>query len=259
MPYRRLPNTDNARIRSLKTAIEKMSASRDANIIKFDVISLETMLRNFENAQLMYKQSLEKQAAENRKLQKLVKNARLYVSHFIQVLNLCIARGEIKKDVRSFYNLEVDSQAVPDLATNEALLTWGEDIIKGENLRIQNGGAPIYNPTIARVNVAYSQFKDGYFTQRTFQSTTARHLETLSQQREDIDKALCSLWNQIEAFFADLEPEEKLERCKDFGIIYYLRRSEKEPQEGEEEVPDDIPREKPKPGNIQLNFMYDDD
>lgn len=255
MPYRRLPNTDNARIRSLRTAIEQMDSSYGRNMVKIDAISLETMVRNFENAQFMYKQSLEKQAAENRKFQKIVKNARLYVSHFIQVLNLCIIRGEIKKGVKAYYELDPDSNAVPDMTTNESLLTWGDNIIKGESLRLQNGGVPIYNPTIARVNVAFSQFKDGHFAQKTFQTTTARYLDALSEQREDIDKALCSLWNQIEDTFSDLPPEEKIEKCKQFGIIYYLRRGEKEALENTDCVEEK--RDQQIPFDGQLNFSYD--
>lgn len=228
MPYRRLPNTDNARIRSLKAAICKMSYDYNREIIQLDIQMIENLLRNFESAQFLYKQSLDRQALENKKFQKIVKNAKLYISHFIQVLNLCIIRNEIKKEVKTFYHLEPNNFAVPDMSTNESLLKWGENTLKGENTRIQNGGVPIYNPTIARVNVAFSQFKDAYFTQKTYQSTTNRNLEQLSQQRDDIDNTLCQLWNQIEAAFADLPAAQRIEKCKEFGVIYYWRKHEKD-------------------------------
>lgn len=230
MPYRRLPNTDIARIRSLKAAINKMQNSVYAynrEIITMDIQTLELMLRDFESAQVLYKQSLDRQASENRKFQKLAKNARLYISHFVQVLNLCIIRGEIKKEVKLLYKMEEDNFAVPDLSSNGSIITWGENVIKGENVRLQQGGAPIYNPTIARVNVAFSLFKDAYFTQKTYQNTTTRQLNILSDQRNDIDKTLCTLWNQIEEAFANLETDQRLEKCKEFGVVYYLRKSEK--------------------------------
>lgn len=230
MPYRRLPNTDSARIRSLKAAISKMRNNTYAynrDIITLDIQTLELMLRDFESAQVLYKESLDRQASENRKFQKLAKNAKLYISHFIQVLNLCIIRGEVKKDVKSLYKMEEANFAVPDLSSNDAILTWGENVIKGENDRLQQGGSPIYNPTIARVNVAFSLFKDAFFTQRTYQHTTARQLNILSEQRKDIDKTLCILWNQIEEAFSNLEADTRLEKCKEFGVVYYLRKSEK--------------------------------
>ena len=234
MPYRRLPNTDSARIRALRAAIDKKRSSYDdSNVFSLDVQRLSIMLRNFENAQLIYKESLNKQSAENRKFQRLVKNAKLYISHFIQVLNLCIIRGEIKHDVKSLYNLNPDNFSVPDLTSHDSIMIWGENIIKGENERTRLGGTPIYNPTIARVNVAHSQFKEAYFSQKTFQNITSRHLESISKQREEVDDILCTLWNQIEASFANLEPDERLEKCKNFGVIYYLRKDEREKLNGD--------------------------
>jgi len=234
MPYRRLPNTDNARIRALKTAIEKNNSLFGKDIINLDIRKLSVMLRNFENAQIHYRESLETQAAANRKFQKLVKNSRLYISHFIQVFNFSVIRGEIKKEFKHLYSLEPENFTVPDLSSNDSILYWGEKIIKGEQARLsQGGGAPIYNPTIARVNVAFSQFKDAYFAQKTYQNTTTRQLDILSEQREDIDETLIILWNQIESAFAGLSGKDRIERCKEYGVVYYLRKEEKEKLESE--------------------------
>lgn len=230
MPYRRLPNTDNARIKALRTAIDQ-SNTGSRILVSLNLPGAKSMLLNFESAQKLYRESLKRQASENIKFQKYIKNARLYISHFIQVLNLCIIRGEMKKDQKAFYKIDTDNYTVPDLSSNDAIITWGENIIKGEQQRIARGGAPIYNPTIARVNVAYSQFKDAYFTQKTYQTTTARQLEMLARQREDIDKTLCSIWDGIESEFADLKPAERLVKCKEYGVVYYLRKGEKETSE----------------------------
>lgn len=228
MPYRRLPNTDNARIRALKTAIQKHHSLFGKDVIQLDVRKLDLLLRNFENAQMRYRTCLETQALSNRKFQKMVKNARLYISHFIQVLNFCVIRNEIKKEQKQLYNLEPDNFTVPDLSSNDTLLYWGENIIKGEQARIVQRGAPIYNPAIARVNVAYSQFKDGYFAQKTFQNSTIRQLEILTEQREEIDEILSTMWNQIEAAFVGLPDKERLDRCKEYGVVYYLRKNERD-------------------------------
>lgn len=233
MPYRRLPNTDNARIRALRTAIEKHNSLFGQNVISLDVRKLEIMLRNFENAQIRYKDSLAIQASANRKFQKYVKNAKLYISHFIQVLNMCVIRNEIKKEQKLLYNIEPENFTVPDLSSNDSILYWGESIITGEQSRITQGGAPIYNPTIARVNVAFSLFKDAYFSQKTHQNTTVRQLETLSEQREDVDYILGTLWNQIESAFANLPNNERIAQCKEYGVVYYLRKDEREKAERE--------------------------
>ncbi|MFT3993981.1 MAG: hypothetical protein QM660_06715 [Dysgonomonas sp.] len=234
MPYRRLPNTDNARIKALRTAVERNKSLFGQERILLDIKNLEHILRTFETARELYKVSLDVQASANRKLQKLAKNARLYTSHFIQVLNFCVIRNEIKKELKELYGLDPDNFTVPDLISNEMLYKWGANIIKGEQTRINQGGTPIYNPTIARVNVAFSLFSDAYIAQKTYQNNTARQLEALSMQRDDIDKTLCALWNQIEAHFAEKPQNERLLRCKEYGIVYYLRKGEKERAKKEE-------------------------
>ncbi|MBK5720266.1 hypothetical protein JGH11_05215 [Dysgonomonas sp. Marseille-P4677] len=228
MPYRRLPNTDNARIKALRTAIERHNSLFGQGVVLLDIRKLEVLLLNFENAQIRYRDSLQIQAAANKKFQKLVKNARLYISHFIQVLNLCVIRNEIKKEHKQLYNLEPDNFTVPDLTSNDAILYWGNSLIKGEQARLAQGAAPIYNPAIARVNVAFSLFKDAYFAQKTHQNTTIRELDLLTEQRAGVDEVLATLWNQIEGAFAYLPAKERLERCKEYGVVYYLRKGEKE-------------------------------
>lgn len=232
MPYRRLPNTDNARIRALRTAIDKSKQSFN-KIITPDIIHTEAQLRRFESAQALYRESLNTQSTENRKLQKLIKTARLYISHFIQVLNFAVIRNEIKKEAKAYYKLIPDNYTVPDLSSNESLLKWGKNIIDGEQKRLSHGGTPIYNPSIARVNVAYSQFKNALFSQKLHQTTTNRQLESLSVQRDDIDEILSIIWNDIEAAFSHLPTDERLEKCKEYGVVYYLRKGEKDTEEND--------------------------
>lgn len=233
MPYRRLPNTDSARIRALKTAIEKKRFYLGGKVFTFDMSSLEATLRSFETAQIQYQSSLDRQVKESQKLQKLTRNARLYVSHFIQVLNFCIIRGEMKPAVKKLYKLEIDNYTVPDLSSNEALLEVGKNIIDGEHTRTLEGGFPIYNPTIARVNVAYSLFKDAYTSQKQYQTTTNMYLEKVTAQRNDVDEIIRELWNQIEAYFGDKPEKERLASCREFGIIYYYRKGEENKEESE--------------------------
>lgn len=229
MPYRRLPNTDNARIRALKTAVDKKRFHyHEGEVFSIDLSTLEMLLRNFEASQIHYRKSLEIQAGSNKKFQRLIRDARLYVSHFIQVVNLSIMRNELRSSIKKHYKLPEDSFAVPDLSSNDALLEVGGNLIEGEQKRLLEGGTPIFNPTIARVNVAYSQFKDAYFSQKQYQTTTNRHLDELTSQRDDVDKVILDLWNQIEDHFKDLPEAERLEKCREYGVVYYYRKGEKE-------------------------------
>lgn len=236
MPYRRLPNTDNARIRALRTAVEKKRFYYQADVFSVELSSLEVLLRNFEASQIHYRKSLEIQANSNKKFQRLIRDARLYVSHFIQVVNLSILRHELKASIKKHYNLDESNFAVPDLSNNDALLEVGGNLIDGEQKRLLEGGTPIFNPTIARVNVAYSQFKDAYISQKQYQTITNRHLDELTAQRDDVDKVILDLWNQIEDHFKNLPEQERLDKCREFGVVYYYRKGEKEELERQQKI-----------------------
>ena len=96
MPYRRLPNTDNARHKALIKAYEKgkdtppfklaFSQSTYQKIVSF--------LPGFEKKIIHQRSALSKQIERNKDYHSLQKKAKLYISHFIQVVNMAIQRGE---------------------------------------------------------------------------------------------------------------------------------------------------------------------
>lgn len=228
MPYRRLPNTDTARIRALRTAINKCT-NTDFNDV---VVSMKTLhqaklaIGKFERMCEIYQQTFETQIRANKTFQKQVKNARMYLSHFIQVLYLSVIRNEIKQNNLTLYGLEESNMLVPDLNTNEMMLDWGHKIITGEEQRIAKGGVPIYNPTIAKVKVMYSVFKDGYNTQQIHQKATNRTQNDVNNYRTKIDAIILELWQQVEAANEKLPTKKKIDKNKEYGIVYYYRKGE---------------------------------
>lgn len=237
MPYRRLPNTDQARIRALKAVVAKV----DTHNLYDLAVSLKTLtearnfLTRFEAAQSYYLQCFERQSQAGHKHQANVKMARLYVSHFIQVLNLAVIRSELRVTHKAYYGLPADSTNVPDLSTEVALVEWGRKIIDGETKRTSQGGIPIYNPTIAKVRVHYDIFTDSYDRQKNLQNLTARSLEALSAMRSTADELILDIWNQVEKKFENVSPNEKrLDLCRDYGLVYYYRTSEKRKKEANE-------------------------
>lgn len=228
MPYRRLPNTDQARIRALRTVIGKADMGTREIVVSLKVLTeARNFLIRFEAAQAYYKQCFEDQIKSSRKCQQALKKARIYISHFIQVLNLSVIRSEIKAEYKSLYALPADSFNVPDLLSEIAILEWGERIIKGEKERLKKGGIPIYNPTIAKVSVHYDIFKEAHQRQKEFQKITERSLKALSSMRSQADGIILEIWDQIESFFNELSQDDKMNKTKEYGIVYYYRASEK--------------------------------
>ncbi len=229
MPYRRLPNTDQSRLRALRTAIKQAGQQNfSEQVVTFKSIrEAENFLNVFEKQLFLYKQTLESQVNANKQYQQVLYNARMYISHFIQVFNLAVIRGDIKKEHKLIYHLNPDSHHVPDLTTESALQEWGQNIIEGENERIRNGGSPIYNPTIAKVQVHFEVFREYKSNQKLYQATTTRNWEELVKQRKIGDAIILDIWNQVENYYKDESPYQKLIKCGKFGLVYYYRRNEK--------------------------------
>lgn len=228
MPYRRLPKTDAARLKALRTLVEKSNTYPVEKALSYEVMAEATsFLPKFENVHRQYTISYNNQIQANKKHQPNVKRARLYISHFIQVLNLGVVRGEIKPEQKKLYGLSPVAHNVPDLISDAALADWGEKIIEGERLRCGARGVPIYNPSIAKVRVFYDLFIEGYQVQKKNQEITNRNLQKMLALREQADQLLFKAWNDVEAYYANCDGEEFLNKCRAFGVVYYYRASEK--------------------------------
>ena len=228
MPYRRLPNTDQARLRALKTAIIRCEGQSFGNeTVKFaTIMEAKNCCNIFENQLNQYQKVFENQVNANKQYQQIVANARIYISHFIQVFNLAVIRNDIKAEQKRLYHLEPDTHIVPDLSTDATILEWGKYIIEGEGERIRNGGTPLYNPPISKVKVHYEIFKEYNTTHKLHHTITNRNRGELIELRKKCDDLILSIWNQVEEKFKDEEPSERIKKCQEYGVIYYYRKGE---------------------------------
>ena len=238
MPYRRLPNTDLARVRALKSALD-ISYRTNRFELAFSFILLqkvETFLPHYELAIRNQRQALSQQSIRSKEYNEKLRKARLYVSHFIQVLNFTIIRGEMKPEVREFYGLKTSSKAAPSLLQDAKVIKWGEKLIKGEQERMRTGGNPIYSPSIALVRVNCENFKQAFNNQKTLQNNTHRFSEKVAEYRAEADRLILSLWNEIEAKFIGLPDEGRREKASEYGIVYVWRKGEKEKLEQQKQA-----------------------
>lgn len=231
MPYRRLPKTDQARIRALKSAVE----SSVENGVFTNVITHNTyhkakdFLRRFSAEVEVYKRCVKEQAPKrgNEAYEAALRKARMYVSHFIQVLSMCIMRGEIARSKRAYYGLPENEDTVPNLFSESSVLEWGQKVVEGERRRQAEGGIPIYNPTMGRVSVVFELFKEMYDRQHSLQLRTSEALQNISDMRFEADEIIFEAWGEIESAFAALKGEERLSQCARYGVIYYDRPDRK--------------------------------
>ncbi len=229
MPYRRFPTTDSTRLHALQRAVEKASeADFTDQVISYRTLSeAQKFLMIFENQVTQYHSNFQSKVSANKQYRHVVGRARMYISHFIQVLNMSVMRGEIKKDVKTLYGLDPNKHVLPDLSTEEALLEWGKKIIQGEEERIRQGGFPIYNPNITKVKVYFDMFCEQQSYKEMHEKTTTRVYEDLGELRRRADEIIMDIWNTVEAHYKDLLPYARLMACKSYGLIYYYRTGEK--------------------------------
>ena len=216
MPYRRLPKTDQARLHALQRAVQQAgNAAYNDQAINYRTLSeAQRFLMQFENQVAQYHANFDSKVSANRQYRHRVRNARMYISHFIQVLNLAVIRGEIKRQQKELYKLNPKSNSLPDLTTEEGLLEWGKNIIDGEQQRTAAGGFAIYNPAINKVKVHYEMFKEEYTSHLLHKKTHNRVYEDTENLRKKADEIILSIWDQVEAFYKDELPYAKLQKCQ---------------------------------------------
>jgi len=228
MPYRRLPNTDVARLRALKIAYVKGKELPPFKLAfsQATFTKVQAFLPQFEHALLVHKSAFNNQVSKSKDYVNSLKKAKLYISHFIQVINMSIARGDMPVAVRSYYGLEDYDNKVPALNTEAEVIKWGDTIIRGESDRTRKGLAPVTNPTIALVKVRFEDFKDSYNFQKTLQKNNNRTLQELAKLRKDADDLVVKVWDEVENNYHELPDEIRREKSKEYGLIYVFRKNE---------------------------------
>ena len=228
MPYRRLPNTDKSRIRALEKAFEmgeKLSLPELAYSQEV-FYKLKNFLPKYKQVINSQKSSFSNQVQNSKKYKESFKKLKIYLSHFIQVLNFAIIRNEIKPEVKKYYKLKVSNSTIPKLNTEQELIDWSKNLINGEKQRILKGGTAIHNPKIAMVQIYSEKFLKAYKYQKTLQDMNNRALDKISNLRPEADNLIQKVWNEIEKNFNELPSIVRRERAKEYGLVYVYRKNE---------------------------------
>ncbi len=228
MPYRRLPNTDRARLRAMKTALKNQEEEIEI-VIPYDFrVKLQEVAINFENKLTLKNTMQQRGVAYNKKHSKLTSKARMYISHFLQIINMAIQRGELSKETRTFYGIDKNNTKLPELNSDEKILVQGEKLIEGENQRTLKGANRIYNPSLALVSINLENFKESCAELKNHQQTQNRANTELVKYREVADEYILKLWNILEKHFQCNNEAKFRATCSSWGINYVYRKSELE-------------------------------
>jgi hypothetical protein len=228
MPYRRLPNTDLARLRALRIAYEKGKELPPFELT-FSQSTFQKVLSNlhlFEKVVQESRQAFNIQVAKSKDYARLLKKSKLYMSHFIQVINMAITRGDMSSADRDYFGFGHDQSKVPSFGSEAEVIKWGDKLIQGETLRIKKGLTPVTNPSMAVVKVRYEDFIEAYKFQKILQKNLQRSQEKLIEQRKIVDTIIAAIWNEVEESYKNLPDESKRNHAKIYGVVYFFRKSE---------------------------------
>ncbi len=228
MPYRRLPNTDAARIRAMKKALEKGQELPPGKMpySAKTLVRLKRFLPIFEHNIQLQRLAVASQNKKSKDYNEALKKARIFLTHFVRVMNMAIYRGDLQTDARVYFGLATNELTVPSVNTENDLITWGQRIIEGEELRIRKGGSPITNPTIAVVKVRFENFIEAHNSHKTLAKRTFDFTERTGDMRKEADDIILQIWNEVEASLSFMPFGIRKKECEDFGLVYFYRKSE---------------------------------
>ena len=228
MPYRRLPNTDAARIRAMERALSK---GQDLHPFKLaysaeTYVRLQAFLPSFKHNYQLQRQSYNKQVESDREYQEMKKKAKMYINHFLRVMNLAVQRRDLRQDAPEFFGLINGHASLPTLASEKDIIHWGEKILEGETARIRTGRTPVTNPTMAVVKVHYENFLEAYHYKNTLNKKARCYADKISEMRSQADELIANIWNEVENTYSELPDNEKRSRAEDYGLVYVFRKNE---------------------------------
>ena len=228
MLTKKLPDTDEERLSILKSIIEQEeiieASDRILSIIEFH--DLRTFATTFESTDYMYNQAITDKEKAKTLYDDLLKNAQLYISHFIQVLFLTVIRNEIRAEHFRFYGFKEANPVLPNLSTEEDVLKWGDSLMRGESERTYRGGIPLYNPAIAKVKVHYELFKESIYSLSIYEKNLQRLQNKMDDLREKADELIWNTWTKVEDQYGNYSPETQTIMFKAYKIQMLYRKGD---------------------------------
>jgi hypothetical protein len=218
MAYRRLPNTDNARLLAILKLNELLN---DGDLV----------LKNYREKIIDYKSIFEKLIEKrdsynakkrtlNKQKKELLLRLKIYVSHFLQVFNFAIDRGDIDKECRKFFELRTNTGVIPSLSKETDIIKWAYRIVIGEQKRIVKGAEVISHPHYTQIQKIAIATDKVIADLKIIDDLFKAYQEEIAEQRVVVDDFIKQLWNEIEYQFINETIAIKRKKATRYGVVY---------------------------------------
>ena len=219
MAYRRLPNTDKARLTAI-VRLNELLVIEESNLLNNHQEAIGSLKIVFEELIDRRNEFVTKRRVLNKTKRDLLVKLRLYVSHFLQVFTLAIDREDILKESRAFFKLEINTGVIPSLSKETDVIKWANNIVSGEQKRIEQGIEAISHPRFTRIKEIKEASEKIMDELLDLEKSIEDYYPEIIGQRTRIDVFIKQIWNKIEFQFLNEPIEIKRKKATHFGVVY---------------------------------------
>jgi hypothetical protein len=170
----------------------------------------------------------------------------MYCSHFHQVLDMGIQRGDFQAGARSFYDRDLHASAIPTFGSYDDADEGAVTIVEGETNRQTAEGVnfkPMALPSADDVRVLQEDFAGLRNQAQTAGTQSNQEQEEVGALFDQARALVIEVWDTVEFFFRhDLDPGSRRDKCAEWGVVYVG-----DPGETPEPPPVDPPTPPPAP------------
>lgn len=159
-------------------------------------------------------------------LTKAQTTATMYVSHYLQVFNLAVRRGEYPPADRALFGLPTSTAELPALDSEAALGTWLTNIASGDAALVAAGRPAMTNPSAAEVAAKGAAFKTQLSTRDTAVIDKSKTASELDEQRPVVDELLEDIYAELKHKHRKLAAPKWREVARTYGFRFTNHRGE---------------------------------
>jgi hypothetical protein len=152
--------------------------------------------------------------------EKMREKVAMYCSHFIQVFNMCVRRGEYPAGHRAIYQLEVENEKLPPLQLERQVTTVARNIIAGEQARVAQGGAPMSRPSADEIEDIFVVYKNLISTGSNAKDALDNAQEDVQRLNKEANAVIKKVWREAEVFYSEQPRPSMREHARRWGVIY---------------------------------------
>ncbi len=152
--------------------------------------------------------------------EKMREKVALFCSHFIQVFNMCVKRGEYLAAHRTAYQLDIENEKLPPLQLERQVTRVAENIIKGEQIRIAQGGAPMSRPSADEIEDLFIVYKNLISTGSNAKDALDNAQEDIQRLNKEANGVIKKVWREAEVFYSEQKRASMREHARRWGVHY---------------------------------------